>query len=339
MKKLLLVAFCLTSICAVHAQDNPGEYMSAISRQQQNLNKRYMSYISASAHGKREKKVEALRVKLIDEIQEARMNVSGLGAFKGDKSYRDTMVNFYKLYYNIMNDDYSKIINMEEIAEKSYDAMETYLLAEEKVSEKLAEGNEKVRLAQKDFAARNNVNLIEGTSELGNKIAESNKVSKYYHQIYLVFFKPYVQSKFLSEAIKQNNLTAIEQSRSYMKSYAEEGLAKLATMKGYDGDGSLLVAARELMKYYVKDAGNAAIAGDYFLAKEKFAAVKKEMDKKSNRTQADVDAYNKEVNASNAMTGKFNAAMKQSFEDHNEKLKEWEKVKRSFFDEHTPTYK
>ena len=48
--------------------------------------KKYMAYTSASAHGKREKKVQSLRSKLMDEIQEARMNIGSLPSFKGDKS-------------------------------------------------------------------------------------------------------------------------------------------------------------------------------------------------------------------------------------------------------------
>ncbi|MCY7292480.1 MAG: hypothetical protein LH615_09910, partial [Ferruginibacter sp.] len=108
MKKCLPLFFMIvfTSLGnASLAQDfeNPGKYMEVISKQQENVSKRYMSYKSASAHGKREKKVEILRSKLMDEIQEARMNINSLPSYKGDKNYRDTAVNFMKFYYNVMN--------------------------------------------------------------------------------------------------------------------------------------------------------------------------------------------------------------------------------------------
>ena len=149
-----LVAFLL--ICTVSVAqnfDNAGEYMGFISKQQENISKKFMSYVSASAHGKKEKKVEALRNKLLDEVQEGKMNISGMPSFKNDKSYRDTAVNFMKLYYNVLNEDYSKIINMEEIAEQSYDLMEAYLMAEEKVSDKLKDANDRMKAAQAAFAA------------------------------------------------------------------------------------------------------------------------------------------------------------------------------------------
>ena len=140
-----LTIFSLTTTAQDY--DNPGEYMSAISKQQDNISKKFMSYASASAHGKKAKKVEALRDKLLDEVQEAKMNIQSLPSFKGDKSYRDSTVSFMKLYYNVLNEDYGKIINMEEIAEQSYDAMEAYMMAQEMVDKKLEEGNDKMQVA------------------------------------------------------------------------------------------------------------------------------------------------------------------------------------------------
>ena len=59
-----------------------------------------------------------------------------------------------KMYYNVLNDDYSKIINMEEIAEQSYDAMEAYILAQEMVDKKPEE-------ATRRCARRNGVRQAE----------------------------------------------------------------------------------------------------------------------------------------------------------------------------------
>ncbi len=257
MKKILSMIVAITCLLFANqtiAQDydNAGQYMAAISAQQENVSKRYMAYTSASAHGKREKKVQSLRSKLMDEIQEAKMNINALPSYKGDKAYRDSAVSFMKFYYNVMNDDYAKIINMEEIAEQSYDEMEAYLLLEEKIQLKLGEANKKMTQAQKDFGAKNNVNIIDDKSALSEKMKESGAVSKYYHQVYLIFFKPYIQEKNLTEAIGKNNLTGIEQSKSAMLKFAQEGLVKLATMKGYNGDLSLVGACKTLLNYYVK---------------------------------------------------------------------------------------
>jgi hypothetical protein len=320
--------------------DTPVKYMDAISKQQENVSKKYMAYTSASAHGKREKKVEKLRNSLINEIDEARMNIGSMASYKGDKAYRDSAVNFMKFYYSVMNDDYSKIVNMEEIAEQSYDEMEAYLLLQEKVDQKFEEANKKLNAAQKEFGGKNNINIVEGKSELGEKIKEAGVVSKYYHQVYLVFFKPYIQEKNLMEAIKKNNLTGIEQSKSAMLKYAQEGLVKLAAMKGYNGDLSLVGACKTLLNFYVKEAGKTSIINDFLLNKEKFEGIKKEMDKKGDkRTKEDVDAYNKAVNDMNKSSNDYNSNNQMLNTERTESLNGWNKGVKTFYDEFTPKYK
>jgi hypothetical protein len=344
--KRILIAFIAISFLLfadksfAQDYDTPLKYMDAISVQQENVSKRYMAYTSASAHGKREKKVESLRSKLMDEIQEAKMNINALPSYKGDKSYRDSAVSFMKFYYNVMNDDYAKIINMEEIAEQSYDEMEAYLLLEEKVQLKLEEANKSLSKAQKEFGAKNNVTITADNSALGEKMKESGAVSKYYHQIYLVFFKPYIQEKNLMEAIKKNNLTGMEQSKSAMLKFAQEGLAKLATMKGYNGDLALVGACKTLLNFYVKEAEKTAGINDFLLTKERFEGIKKEMDKKGDKqTNEDVDAYNKAVNDMNKSSNAYNSTNKMLNEERTETLNVWNKGVKTFFDEFTPRYK
>lgn len=339
---ILIAALLVVNANTAFAQDynNPLTYMEAITKQQENISKKYMAYTSASAHGKREKKVEKLRNSLINEIEEARTNIFALPTFKGDKAYRDSAVSFMKFYYSVMNEDYSKIINMEEIAEQSYDGMEAYLLLQEKVDLKFDEANKKLRVAEKDFATKNKINLVEGKSELGEKMKEAAAVSKYYHQVYLVFFKPYVQEKNLMDAIQKNNLTGIEQSKSSMLKYAQEGLVKLTAMKGYNGDLALAGTCKTLLNFYVKEAEKTAIVNDFLLKKERFEGIKKDMDKKGNSsTQADVDAYNKAVADMNKASNEYNSNNKMLNEQRSESLNNWNKAVKTFFDEFTPKYK
>jgi hypothetical protein len=345
MKRILLmmmVAICMLASYQSFAQDydTPVKYMEAISIQRENVSKRYMAYTSASAHGKREKKVQSLRSKLMDEIQEAKMNINALPTYKGDKAYRDSAVSFMKFYYNVMNDDYAKIINMEEIAEQSYDEMEAYLLLEEKIQLKLEEANKSLSQAQKDFGAKNNVTITADNSVLGEKMKESGAVNKYYHQVYLIFFKPYIQEKNLTEAIGKNNLTGMEQSKSAMLKFAQEGLAKLATMKGYNGDLALVGACKTLLNFYVKEAEKTAGINDFLLTKERFEGIKKEMDKKGDkRTKDDVEAYNKAVNEMNKSSNAYNSTNQMLNEQRTETLNGWNKGVKTFFDEFTPRYK
>jgi hypothetical protein len=343
MKQLFFIVFSLfiLNFC-VTAQDYtvPVEYMNAISQQREGISKKFMAYVSASAHGKRAKKVEALRAKLLDEVQEAKMNISGLPSFKGDKSYRDTTVDFLKLYYNVLNDDYSKIINMEEIAEQSYDAMEAYMMAQEMVNKKLEEGNDRMKLATETFAAKNNITLTKDQTELGEKITQVHEVNKYHTAIYLIFFKPYKQENYLIEAVSKNNITGIEQNKSSLLRYAQDGLEKLKSIKAFEGDNNLLSACKTVLNFYVKEVNDKMnTVSEFYLIKERFETIKKEFEKKSSPSKSEVDAYNKAVKDINTASDVFNNTNQALNKERSEVLNDWNKTVNAFFDEHTPRYK
>ena len=340
MKKFFTLILLSGSILFSSAQnfDDAGVYMQHIGQQQENISKKFMSYASASAHGKRARKVENLRQKLLNEVQEARMNISGMPSFKGDKSYRDTAVNFMKLYFHILNDDYNKVLNLEEIAEQSYDEMEALLMVKEVIDQKLQEGNNRFILAQKTFAASNNINLIDSESELESKLKKVSALNKYYNEVYLLFFKPYMQDQNLVKDITKENITSIEQTRNALKQYAEEGLEKLKSVKSFEGDNSVIGACRSMLQFYVKEAGMVSGITDFVLAKENFEKVKKDFER-SKKEKADVDAYNKAVNEMNAASSKFNQTISEMNKQRTENLNNWNKTVRQFFDEHTPRYK
>lgn len=340
MKRILLLFFITASFNSTAQNfDNSGEYLDYINKQQNNVSKKFMSYASASAHGKRARKVDNLRNALLNEVQESKMNINAMPSYKGDKVYRDSAVSFMKLYYNVLNDDYSKIINMEDVAEQSYDDMEAYMMAKEMVDKKLEEANTMMKDVQRNFAAQNNINLVDSKSELGEMMKEVGEMNKYYHQLYLIFFKPYKQEVYLLEAIEKENVTGIEQNKNSLARYASEGLEKLKDIKGYKGDMSLVTNCRNILNFYTKEADKMNATSDFFLAEEKFETIKKEYAKKSNHTKEDVAAYNAAVNEINKASKAYNGNNDVLNNGRNESLDNWNKSVNSFFDEHTPHYK
>lgn len=342
MKKLFVttvVITCTFFACNVMAQnlENAVEYMQYISVQQDNITKKFLSYNSAVSHGKRARKVEKLREKMLDEVQESRMNISGMPKFKGDAGYRDTSANFLKFYYNVLNDDYAKIVNMEDIAEQSYDEMEAYLMLQEAIDKKLDEANDRMKKAQKEFAAKNNINLISSKDEMGEKMELVGKVNEHYHQVYLTFFKPYLQDKNLGTAISKGNVGGIEQDKNALLKYAQEALVKLETIKAFEGDNSLKGACKQMLQFYIREANDyLKPVTEFLLVKERFESIKKDYEKKSDHSQADVDAYNKAVQDINTASDKYNSANKNIFEWGKESLDNWNKAVNSYFDEHMP---
>ncbi len=343
-KNVLFTALaCLTFfICnTVSAQDfeNAGTYMGYIGKQHETIAKRFLAYNSAISHGKREKKVEALKAKLLDEIQESKMNLSGMPSYKKDKSYRDSAVSFMKLYYNALNEDYSKIVNMEEIAEQSYDAMEAYLLAKDMVDKKMDDASKALQNEGKKFAAANNITLIESQNDIDAMMKKVGETTDYYNPIYLIFFKSYKQEAYLLDAIAKKNINGIEQNRNALLQYAQDGLAKLAGMKGFEGDNSLVINCKKLLGFYAKESTEKIpVISDYLLKQEAFEKMQKEFEKKTDRTKEEVETFNKGVKDVNNGVKVYNNTNNSLNQTRNELLNNWNTTVNEFFDTHMPTY-
>ncbi len=186
---LLLLCIALRpSPAAAQSFETAVEYMDYIGKANESLTLKYMVYLSSVSHGKSARKVEKRRAEVLNSISETRYNIQGMPPFKGDKSYRDTSVAYLKMLNSVFNEDYGKIVNMEEIAEQSYDAMEAYMLAQEKANEKLREASKRQSDAQKVFADKNNIKLLQNTSELEAKMKTAGEVMHHYNEVYLVFF-------------------------------------------------------------------------------------------------------------------------------------------------------
>jgi len=342
LKKMsLLVAgfiFLLSLSPSAQTYETAVQYLDYINNANQELTTKYLVYLSAASHGKSVRKVEKRRIDVVNSINQAKYNILGMPAWKGDKSLKDTTVAYLRILNNVFNDDYGKIVDMEEIAEQSYDMMEAYLLAQEKANEKLNEASQKQHEMQKEFAAKNNITLIESSSELGEKSKKANEVLKYANEVYLVFFKSYKQEGYLIESMNQRNLVSMEQNINSLKKLAEEGLEKLKTLKGYSGDASLISACRNMLNYYKSEATRSTSLSDYFLKEENFKKIKKQFESKPSgkRTQADIDQYNGAVNDINYALKNFNATNSDLNKERSSVLNDWNKAYNDFLDDYMP---
>lgn len=332
-----LFLFFLTGNTKAQSFENAGDYLSYINKSKEELTATYLSYMSAVAHN-RARKVEKRRMDLLNTITETRFKIQGMPAWKGDKTFRDSSVAYIKLLNNVFNEDYAKIVNMEEIAEQSYDLMEAYMLAQEKVQEKLQDAAERQNELQKKFAATNNINLIAVENELDRKGKEVSALMKHYDEVYLVFFKPYKQEMYLIDAVNRKNVVAIEENKNSLKKFAEEGLKKLPSLKGYNNDPSIIVACREALQFYKNEADQTQVITDFVLKEENFNKAKKAFDSKpaARRTKTEVDDYNKVVNDFNEAVNNYNKVNKQINKDREKILDNWNKLVKKYLDDYMP---
>ena len=314
--------------------------MSFFTSRELELSKKYLDYMTQVAHGNRARKMEKKRQELIGQIRQSLNEANRLRPYKGDASLRNAYKVYWDILYKVFNEDYHKIVNMEEIAEQSYDMMEAYLLAQEKAGEVLSDAQDKIEPVYNEFAAKNNVRLIEGgDSKLEKKMRQVSAVNAYYHDIFLIFFKSHKQEAYVMDAVARKDLNGIEQNRSTLLKYASEGLERMDTIKAFKGDGSLATACRKVLEFHKLEAEKQLPGlNDYLLKNDEFEKIKKAFDAKpaNKRTKADVDAFNKAVNEVNAALESSNKVLVAMNAGREKALDQWNSTRQRFMEAHIP---
>jgi hypothetical protein len=339
---LLFVTLCLSAERAFGQQKAESVvYLETIGNEFEAVSKNIMSYHSAVAHSRGARKVEKRRLELLAQLKEAERNVRKMKPFQNDASLRDTVVLYFNLSHIVLSENFSKIVDLEEVAEQSYDAMEAYLLAKEIASEKLNEAGEKVSRQQKVFTAAHNIKVIENNSKLTQKLETSGKVIKYYNQLYLIFFKSYKNELYLLEALEKGDVNAKEQTKNALLQSATDGLQKIGPIPAFNGDATLKNACQQLLNFYKQEAATSMpVVIEFDLRRENFEKMKKAFEaKRSNeRTQADIDLYNKSAKEMNEAVNRVNSVNSELNKKRSLLLDQWNKAADQFLHRHTPRY-
>jgi hypothetical protein len=340
---VLVIAFglCFSLHSSLFSQtpDNPVEYMDYLNKRDAAMSEKYLSYMSEVAHGHRARKMEKRRQELTSEIKSALQDANKLKPYKGDATLRDAYRTYWDILLKVFNEDYHKIVDMEEIAEQSYDNMEAYLLAQEKAEEVLDNASDQIPPVYRAFAEKNNIKLIEKDNKTNKKLRQVGLVNNYYHQLFLIFFKSYKQEAYMLDAFNKNDINGMEQNRLTLIRFADEGLEKLKAIKPFQDDGSLVTACRKVLEFHKNEASRIMPGqSDFLLKQTEFEKLKKAMDAKpqNKRTQADVDMYNKAVNDFNAAINMSNTSLQNANKEREKVMNNWETTTRRFMDQHTP---
>lgn len=341
MRGFFLTLVLVTGISSAYAQSEAYQYLETIGNEFQEISQNSMSYTSAASHGKSARKVEKRRTELINSIKAAETRIRRMKPFAGDASLRDSVVAYLVIDRIVMTEDYGKILNMEEIAEQSYDAMEAYLLAKEKAEEKLEAAYDRVGEQQKLFANRNNIKIVEGTSKLGKKLEKSGRVISYHNKVYLLFFKSYKNEAYLMDALNKKDISAMEQTKNTLLTSAEQDLEKLGPIPAFNGDNTLKTACQQMLAFYKMEASlKVPEMVNFLLKQENFEKMNKAIQAKrpSDRSQTDIDNYNNAVKEFNAAVDKVNAMHNDLNKKRSALLEQWNNASENFLDKHVPKH-
>jgi hypothetical protein len=338
-----LIAFILISIsvAGIHPQtpDAALKYMDPMQKIVETISNDMWSYMKVFAHIENPSLIANRQSAMIHSVEQSIQKIKKIGPFQGDSSYRDAALKYMETLDRVLRKDYANLVDMEEIAEQSYDAMEAFLLAREKANEKLNQAAEELNKSEKEFAAKNRINLVYQESEIGSKLKKSADVFEYYNNIYLIFFKSHKQEMYLLDALDKGDLNRLEQNRLTLNKYSEEGLKRISSAKPYEKDDTLRTSCKEFLEFARDESKDKIpLLIDFLMKKENFEKIKRAFDlkKPEERTKEDVDLYNGKVEELNG-AGRF---VNQIIEELNQKrsilIRRWNHNVKAFLDIHIP---
>lgn len=331
--------FCLTTIS--HAQEfkSPIDYLNYIGKESEIISRTTWKYTTTVAHTKNARRIDATRKSLVKSIQNAAKKIEALNGYKGDVEYKNQLLAYLSISEKQINQEYDKIIDMQEVADQSYDYMEAYIMARDLVNAKINEEVEKLNANQKIFANKYNIQIGEDTSELGKKMKISNEVFENHTQLYLIFFKVNFTESVLMKAIQSNDLGAIQQISNALEQYSNEGLEKLQQFKAYKNDLTLVNATKKVLEFSKKEAlelGPNVIS--FIMLNQKFQESKKTLDNKSasSRSKEEIDNFNKLVNEVNKEVGNYNKNSNKFNSERANAINNWNATGDAFIARYVP---
>lgn len=331
--KTTIFSLIMLSTLPVFSQ-NPVQYMDKINLEFKKISEETWDYTRAVAHSKKARQIDGQRRQMLNANRNGLNKIKNMQPFNGDAAFRDSVVRYLELSYAVLNNDYAKIMDMEEISEQSYDAMEAYMLAQQIANDKMEAAFDIAVAANEEFAKKNNIRLVDQESKTADKLEKASEVFKFYNQIYLVFFKPYKQEIYLIDAQSKGDINAMKQNQESLAKLSKDAKEKLKTITPYRGNTSLKSTCTDLLDFYIMEAETKVPALiDFYLKKEKFDKIKTAMDKKGkNPSEADVNEFNAAVNEYNKASNDYNKVNTELNNKRSNYLNSWNNAVSNFLD-------
>jgi len=337
---LTLTLFCILISSAISAQtfNNASEYLDFVGEEQQAITKNMWKYTKAVAHSKSDRSIGAKRKNLLKTIDKAIEKIEKADGFDGDE-YKNQVLKHMRLNKSLLNHDYAEIVDMKAVAEQSYDAMEAYIVAQEMADKKMEESQQEYESNFYAFAEKHNIEIIESENDLGRKMKISNEVFEHYNDMYLIYFKVYINEIYLWEAVEANDVSAIQQNSNALNAAAKEGLEILKTQSKYKNDDSVIKATKTAFEFFIDETENKMPQlTDFLILNEDFEKIKNNLEQtpERERTEEQIDAYNKKVKDINKAVKNYNKVNTELNTDRQKTINNLNNANANFLAKHIP---
>jgi len=338
--KPLLTVFILLIAYTTHSQSfkNASEYLDFIAIEQESVTKNMWKYTKAIAHSKNDRTINAKRNVLLKTVEKAIAKIENADGYDGE-DYKKQVLTYMRLNESLLNQDYAKIIDMKEVAEQSYDAMEAYVLARELADQKMEDAYNEYDTNFRLFAAKHNISIVESETDLGKKMKISNQVFNHYNELYLIYFKVSINEMYLIDALSKNDVGAIQQNANALSQTAKEGLEILKTIELYKNDKSIAEVTKDAFEFFIDEADNQVPQlTEFLILNEDFETIKNTLEKtpERKRTKEQIDTYNKKVKDINKAVDNYNKVNTQLNKDRQNIINKLNTTNENFLAKHIP---
>ncbi|MCA6075333.1 LIC11966 family surface protein [Fulvivirga sedimenti] len=332
MLRILVLLFFI-SAAALGQDGQPLAYLEEINDAYEPVLKQQWEFARALAQGQPADLIDKQRTSLLGEIREARNEIRRMPPHRGNSALRDSVVRFLDISYDVVREDYARIVDMERISRDSYDKMETYLRAQEEAYVRMSAAARAMKKSEEEFAKKFGIRLVNSDDKFAQKLKELNDTFGYYNRIYLTFFNAYQQELQMFRAVEKQEADAINAERRTLEAMAQTGLESLERAGAYKGDRTLKSAAAENLRFYQDEASvRLQPMVDYYLSLKELKTLKGKLDSESSADQRKIltDRYNELVRGINDSARNLDELSEQLNDERAMHLDKWNRVSESF---------
>lgn len=334
---MFLMAFSLNQGLS-QSFGNASEYLDFVAYEKDDLATEIWRFTTAIPYGRNDINFNSKRQRLLKLLEECITRIK-MAQDYANSGFKDEVLSYLQSHRELLQKDYAKIIDMKAMAEQSYSFMEAYILAQEMAHQKMEASRQAYEANLESFANANNIEINDDEAKLSEKMKTSNEVFGYYNDLYLIYFKVFINEIHLMDAIEQNDVDAIQLIKYALNKAAKEGLKALETQQAYNGDTSIIEATGKAFKFFIEESKKTIPEITAFLILnedfEKFRNTLDQMDERK-RTNEQINEYNERVKEVNAGINTFNWITTELNESREELIDTLNKVYADFFARHLP---
>jgi hypothetical protein len=317
MRNLALIGLLLLAlICRGQNSEfnlkNAGDYNNFIMKEMTAAVQKNFEYLSFVVHSEAYEQMDAKRMEVVQQVIQAKEMVAQMPPLDGDTRLRDEAVEVLTEYKNAFELDYTQIIGLKKKSKDSYSAMMDYFKAEDEAEEKLNKATQKLRKAQRIYASKNNMTVVDGKAddELERKMGKAKATNGYWRMVFIEYFKVSKAYDDMWESLNHQKASAIDHERHKVIKVIDEELPIIKALPPFNNDTEFRDQTVSVIEYYRQ------------VADTQFGRITALLSKKE-LTQPDIDLINSIINQCNAdherLAYNWNMASQELFRKNVEK--------------------